>query len=113
MDAFKLLSRSTKLSKSKVAAPPTLPSSGQLNNPQLFHDKKAHSPENLLDTHPEQHGIKRKRVSSHREPSALSGELDFFAQRTVDQSSGKSAKDEENEELFEITHKSEEDLPGT
>jgi ATP-dependent RNA helicase DDX52/ROK1 len=93
MDIFKLLSRSTKLSKGSRAAQPqrTLPSSGQNANPQLF------GHEVLQEKSPGEGNVnsvlgKRKRKGKSQDAvtiEELPAELDFFA-------TGRKEKEQKN-----------------
>ncbi|KAF7592276.1 RNA-dependent ATPase rok1 [Aspergillus hancockii] len=77
MDAFKLLTRSTKLKTgptlSSGSASTRLPSSGKAENPQLFHNSEA---ERVLEDN--KNAKKRKRVHGGDEPEVDDVNLDFF-----------------------------------
>ncbi|KAL2822361.1 ATP-dependent RNA helicase rok1 [Aspergillus cavernicola] len=77
MDAFKLLTRSTKL-KPAATQFSTLPSTGKAENPQLFRNSAADAFSNGKG-----HGKKRKRVHGADEAHAVNDDalnLDFFSQ---------------------------------
>ncbi|KAB8070813.1 ATP-dependent RNA helicase rok1 [Aspergillus leporis] len=77
MDAFKLLTRSTKLktglTHSSGSASTRLPSTGKAENPQLFRNSEA---ESLLED--KKNGKKRKRDHGGNEPEVDDVNLDFF-----------------------------------
>ncbi|KAL4912835.1 P-loop containing nucleoside triphosphate hydrolase protein [Aspergillus aurantiobrunneus] len=80
MDAFKLLTRSTKL-KPTVTKPSTLPSTGKAENPQLF---RASAAEKLLGEREKENGKKRKRGQGVDDETGSADDdalnLDFFSQ---------------------------------
>ncbi|PWY95351.1 P-loop containing nucleoside triphosphate hydrolase protein [Aspergillus sclerotioniger CBS 115572] len=89
MDAFKLLTRSTKL-KTGSSLSSTLPSKGKAKNPQLFRDAQA---EKLLES-----GKKRKRVQTADDSDAEdvdAADLDFFGSGKRSAPGASSKKDQE------------------
>ncbi|KIW08887.1 uncharacterized protein PV09_00809 [Verruconis gallopava] len=82
MDLFRLLSRSTKLSKNqkRVGSEVKLPSSGQIANPQLFGNRHSHDARESNDDSTKDNATavlgKRKREGQVREVAPT--ELDFF-----------------------------------
>ncbi|KAE8355358.1 ATP-dependent RNA helicase rok1 [Aspergillus coremiiformis] len=92
MDAFKLLTRSTKLKTgptlSSASSTTRLPSTGKAANPQLFRTSDA---EKLLEE--QAHGKKRKRGDGAHESKELDAALDFFSSNK--ESSKKIVKIEE------------------
>ncbi|KAF7628549.1 hypothetical protein AFLA_003904 [Aspergillus flavus NRRL3357] len=74
MDAFKLLTRSTKFKTGPSSSSASLPSTGKAENPQLFRNSEA---EKLLEE--QKNGKKRKRGSAADEPEEREPNLDFFS----------------------------------
>ncbi|KAE8330828.1 ATP-dependent RNA helicase rok1 [Aspergillus sergii] len=74
MDAFKLLTRSTKFKTGPSPSSASLPSTGKAENPQLFRNSEA---EKLLEE--QKNGKKRKRGSAADEPEEREPNLDFFS----------------------------------
>ncbi|KAE8373568.1 ATP-dependent RNA helicase rok1 [Aspergillus bertholletiae] len=74
MDAFKLLTRSTKFKTGPSLSSASLPSTGKAENPQLFRNSEA---EKLLEA--QQNGKKRKRGPAADEPEEREVNLDFFS----------------------------------
>ncbi|CAK37267.1 uncharacterized protein An01g10870 [Aspergillus niger] len=92
MDAFKLLTRSTKF-KAGNSLSSTLPSKGKAENPQLFRDAEA---EKLLESNA--FGKKRKRTQAAGDSDAEdgnAGDLDFFGSGKRSAASAPSKKDED------------------
>ncbi|KAI3006023.1 hypothetical protein CBS147346_4050 [Aspergillus niger] len=92
MDAFKLLTRSTKF-KAGNSLSSTLPSKGKAENPQLFRDAEA---EKLLESNAS--GKKRKRTQAAGDSDAEdgnAGDLDFFGSGKRSAASAPSKKDED------------------
>ncbi|EAW07222.1 RNA-dependent ATPase ROK1 [Aspergillus clavatus NRRL 1] len=99
MDAFKLLTRATKL---KTGATPSsaqsstrLPSTGKAENPQLFRNSEA---EKVLEQ--AQQGKKRKRTAAAeaRDADDDAAELNFFGARKAAVSSTPTSKEEKQEQ---------------
>ncbi|KAF5861969.1 RNA-dependent ATPase rok1 [Aspergillus alliaceus] len=93
MDAFRLLTRSTKFKTGSTHSSATsrLPSTGKAENPQLFRNEK------LLEE--QKHGQKRKRGAVAEESAKLELNLDFFSSNMG--SSKKMVKTEEPPEKVE------------
>ncbi|KNG87823.1 ATP-dependent RNA helicase rok1 [Aspergillus nomiae NRRL 13137] len=89
MDAFKLLTRSTKFKAGPSPSSASLPSTGKAENPQLFRNSEA---EKLLEE--QKNGKKRKRGSAADEPEEREPDLDFFSSNKG--SSKKIVKTEES-----------------
>ncbi|KAI9806515.1 MAG: RNA-dependent ATPase rok1 [Piccolia ochrophora] len=108
MDAFQILSRSGKFSKSSTArggsADVKPPSNGQARNPQLFGASRDAKAANGLSQG------KRKRDSSEANGSAsLTGELDFFREKHTDSTVRTSMPSRS----IRKDHESSSDLPDT
>lgn len=96
MDAFKLLTRSTKLKTGGASATPSpasrLPSTGKAENPQLFRNAEA---EKVLEE--AKHGKKRKRGQEQEQPDAkddADADLDFFRAGSKKASSAVAVKEQ-------------------
>lgn len=95
MDAFRLLTRSTKFKKAAAPAAESaarLPSAGTAANPQLFRTAEADELES-------KHGKKRKRVVAAEDDGAMPADLDFFhsTKRSAAPSTGSATKNDQNQ----------------
>ncbi|PYI07148.1 P-loop containing nucleoside triphosphate hydrolase protein [Aspergillus sclerotiicarbonarius CBS 121057] len=106
MDAFKLLTRSTKL-KTGSSLSSTLPSKGKAENPQLFRDAQA---EKLLEA-----GKKRKRAQTAGDSDAEdadAADLDFFGSGKRSAAGASSKKDQEGDQEGPADQKDASDSEG-